>query len=604
VKVDRTAISVPARARPLAAWCAGASTALVLVACAPRAAESHFRDTSGEGGADAGPSGGDGGSAGAGPTGGAGGGLITFGDASFSDGSDYPPMGEIPPVTPCTGPCRDFPAEPILYGDNGMPPPPASVRTLFGSPDSGAAGDGPCILEPEPDSLFPRNWLRPRIHFRPTGNEDLFEIRIHGDREENDLVAFTQSTSFYLPKDLWDALCSHVAEEWPMSVTVRGIDSKNPRAMPTVGAEVKFTIAPSTATGSIVYWTTTGGSALKGFSIGDENVVGVLTPALAGGKCIGCHTSTPDGNFVGVSVTDDPGTGDPARIEIRRGKPPSDEPSFISAAAKTLLARPYQHIPTFSKAHWRDGDHIMLSMFRGDGFRDTEIIWTNLEAPVADEGVGWGTIARTGDARAAGGAIWSHDGKNIAYCSAPSVGSGANEDRSGDIYTVPYADGRGGSAAKVLGASDPLYNEFYANWSADDRLLAFTRTPDQEQSYDDRLAEVYVVPAAGGASVRLLANDPPACAQEKSPGIGNAYPKWSPRAQTFGNKTYYWLVLSSRRSEGGNPQLYATGIVDNGGKLETHGALYLWNQPADEGNHTPAWDAFVIPETPPPAIVH
>ena len=48
----------------------------------------------------------------------------------------------------------------------------------------------------------------------------------------------------------------------------------------------------------------------------------------------------------------------------------------------------------------------------------------------------------------------------------------------------------------------------------------------------------------------------------------------------------------------GNPQLYITGVVVDGTTVQTYGALYLWNQPADENNHTPAWDFFMIP--PPP----
>jgi hypothetical protein len=59
-------------------------------------------------------------------------------------------------------------------------------------------------------------------------------------------------------------------------------------------------------------------------------------------------------------------------------------------------------------------------------------------------------------------------------------------------------------------------------------------------------------------------------------------------------------VFSSTRDPGGNPQLYVTPIVVEGGKVSTYHALYLWNQPATENNHTPAWDVFKIPPPPPP----
>ncbi len=82
--------------------------------------------------------------------------------------------------------------------------------------------------------------------------------------------------------------------------------------------------------------------------------------------------------------------------------------------------------------------------------------------------------------------------------------------------------------------------------------------------------------------------------------MSNSWPKWAPGATTIGGKKYYWLIFSSKRNPNGNPQLYITGVVVDGASVETHGALYLWNQPEGENNHTPAWDFFDIPPPPPP----
>jgi hypothetical protein len=61
-------------------------------------------------------------------------------------------------------------------------------------------------------------------------------------------------------------------------------------------------------------------------------------------------------------------------------------------------------------------------------------------------------------------------------------------------------------------------------------------------------------------------------------------------------KTYYWLTFSSKRMGTANAQLYVTAlVVDAAGKVTTHPALYLWNQPAADGNHTPSWDDFSLP---------
>ena len=102
---------------------------------------------------------------------------------------------------------------------------------------------------------------------------------------------------------------------------------------------------------------------------------------------------------------------------------------------------------------------------------------------------------------------------------------------------------------------------------------------------------------AGGTAVRLAANDAAACQTTLvSPGLTNDWPKWSPQATTANGKTYYWLTFSSKRIGTVNAQLYVTGlVVDGAGTLTSYPALYLWNQPAAEGNHTPSWDDFTIP---------
>jgi hypothetical protein len=57
------------------------------------------------------------------------------------------------------------------------------------------------------------------------------------------------------------------------------------------------------------------------------------------------------------------------------------------------------------------------------------------------------------------------------------------------------------------------------------------------------------------------------------------------------------MVFSSTRdpSANGSPQLYVTAMVAEKGILRTYSAIYLWNQPETEHNHTPAWDDFQFP---------
>jgi hypothetical protein len=123
----------------------------------------------------------------------------------------------------------------------------------------------------------------------------------------------------------------------------------------------------------------------------------------------------------------------------------------------------------------------------------------------------------------------------------------------------------------------------------------------------------------------LLANDPPTCSGQKSPGVINSWPKWSP-AVTFippqneefdRPHTYYWVIFSSARAYEGqfmlpksqssandsrSSQLYMAAVVVNEGDktIETFPAVYLWNQDPKTSNLTPAWDDFKIPPVPGP----
>lgn len=480
---------------------------------------------------------------------------------------------------------NDF-AVPVLDGDV-----PAGAPALFAAPDPGSGG--PCLFEPEIGTLFPRNWLRPRFRFNTANQENLFEIKIVVPNEQSPLLIYTRNTTYTLAASAWSLITSLAAGE-KLHVTVRSaVESGGAiTAGPFGGTEGDIEVAPVDAAGSIVYWTTSNGTQLKGFKIGEETTQTVVTPAQGNTQCVACHTSTPDGKFVAATASDNAGDGSPGYVRLLSLDGKAQAPSFVTPSAASLLTRVPQHAPAFSLAHWAPGDHTMLSMMPING--RTEITWTDLEATGTAEGEGWGVIARTGDDRAASAATMSHDGKTIVYTSASSSGAGTISN-DGALFTVPYGNRQGGAAQPVSGANDPGYHHFYPSFSADDQLLALNRIPAGQSSYNNPTAEVYVVPAAGGTPTRVVANDPPACLGVKSPGITNSWPKWSPSVSTVKGKTYYFMVFSSTRNPATNgPQLYVSPIVVENGVVTTYAALYLWNQPEHENNHTPAWDVFKL----------
>jgi hypothetical protein len=495
------------------------------------------------------------------------------GGAGGSGGSGTGGAGGSGGGPPPGGPFGDFPNDPVIDGNA-----PSDSASRFGVP--GSDSGGPCLIDPELGALIPQNWLRLRIHFEPPAGQDLFEIRIHVDNQIHDYVVYTDATTWTMPKDVWSSLVIH-SVDLPITISVRGIAGSSP---PALGSRGTVTVAPAMAGGAIVYWTTSNGTALKGFHIGDESVQDVLRPPQAQTQCIGCHTSTPDGKYAAFTAASLDADDNTMFVGLRSVDGAATEPAYLSAAGKGSLARTLQEAPAFSPAHFVAGDRIALSMFGG-----TDIIWTDLESGAT------GTLARTGDPGNPASVNFSHDGTRVAYCSTPNPVVSGVQTSGCDLYTIPYGNRSGGSAAPVAGASDPAFGEFYPSFSPDDTFLAFNRLPADGDTYGNPESELYLIPAAGGSATHLVANDPPACSGRTSPGLTNSWPKWSPTVTAAGARKYYWLTFSSTRRDGSHPQLYVTAVVTSELSVETYPALYLWNQPESEGNHTPAWDSFLIP---------
>ncbi len=212
-----------------------------------------------------------------------------------------------PAIDAFTGPFSDFPPSPIIDGSDT----PTNGGALFGAAGTGSATGGPCLIEPEVGTLFPNNWLRPRFTWVPAGGETLFELRVTTPNEIDPLVVYTTASTWTMPADLWAALSSHIIDQ-PITVTVRGATydatSMTLTSGPELGSTGPIAIAPAAAPGAIVYWTTSNGTGLRGFHIGDESVVDIVQPAQAGTACVGCHSSTPDGTFVGFSASQNAAT--------------------------------------------------------------------------------------------------------------------------------------------------------------------------------------------------------------------------------------------------------------------------------------------------------
>ena len=486
-------------------------------------------------------------------------------------------------------------------GGAGSATTPANAADLFTAATTagGDAGDGssPCLSEPEVDSLVPKNWLRPRFSWAGSGGANLFEIRVHASNQTNDLVVYTNATQWIMPAATWNTFASHSAGA-DITISIRGGTLANGvLTNVTQGSHGAWSIAPVDAPGSIVYWYITNGvGALKGFSVGDEDTREVLLPGQAQEKpsCIGCHTSTPDGNFAVFSTSDNNwGTGVGSVKAADVGTPPS----FVTPAARNVMKSTMKGQTSTSAAWWMTGKHYIASV-RED---QNALAFVNLDETDASKVLT--TLATTGMPAGSkpSAPAWSRDGTKIAFTAGGET-TGRTDGANNDVYVVPFNETGASVAAAPLAGAATDANEYYPAYSPGDKLVAFTSTTKGENSYAAEHAEIMVVSAAGGTAQRLAANDPPTCSGKKSPGVENSWPKWAPAgtSQTIGDKTYYWLVFSSTRNAAdrgsAKRQLFmAPVVVDAAGNISQYKAVYLWNQPTTESNHTPAWDVFAIP---------
>jgi hypothetical protein len=556
------------------------------------------------------------------------------------------------PIPACNGVCTDFPVAAIIDGSV-----PSNAAMIFGAPGAGASG-GPCILEPQDGTLFPNNWLRPRFSFAPpSGSGLIYEIRVEAPNQANPLVVYTASTTWTMPKDIWQALAAHT-REMEITVTVRSAPASGGAV--SISTPAQFTIAPVAATGKMVYWSTSGVSngpvdptatLLSGFAVGDESVVQVLTPSqvaptwqtwkqdnslLQPVTCIGCHTSTPDGAFISFNnfypwgaVLASGATGNVGAT-----------PTFIAAGGKAAIIQPWVGITTYAKGHWSNTmptEHIMVAPLatKSDSDLDQQsgLAWFDLEsaAPASNlQGSAWNWIYQPapGSGLYAAAPSWSHDaaGSKIVFTMTSSVVSGRIGSGTAHLATVPYSKTGAQMATLIPGdASDTNFAQYYGTLSDDDALIVYNEVPRDvaankhpdlnvndtgqpgalwDGTYAQPQTQLYVIAADGtGGKVRLKANDPPACpGQPTSPGINNSWGKWSPSVGSGSAGKYYWIIFSSWRDghkyPNGSPiaQLYMTAIVVSELRIDTYPAVYLWNQPASLSNHTPAWDVFQIPD--------
>ncbi len=557
-------------------------------------------------------------------------------DPNFNNGGDTGSSGQSPYDNSKS--YTDFASAPVVGAGA-----PANIAALFAAAPAASTVE-PCVFEPEPLVKYPRNWVAPELGFTVAdAQSNVIEVRVKAENQVNDLVYYAAITpspgsiKWVMPDDVWEKLRTHSYDK-TLTITLRaGYLASGGTALSSVSAPhvIDSGILPASADGSVVYFSTGNTEGiLQGFSTGTENnppgeakYFGVvrgsdIAQRPAGtANCVGCHSGTPDTDFMMVGVKKEPADGQPserpaeeysmstARVNNQGGAAFGSKPSYVSDAATAILKRQRIGATATSPAYWSDTDkkHLVLGWFVDEtnvypGTRKLRTL--NLDDGVLED-------VPMGGAPQGGMPVWSRDGKTIYYTAINNVfdgrlgnaGTAQTLDDAADVYALPYkpANPADAVAKPIAGAAKSNESEYYPAVSGDGVMLSFTRAgyvgglPPYIQG--NNRAMISVISSAGGtADPMTAANQAVQCGPGAVRSVNaetnyNRWSQWSPTPKVVpGVGTYYFLAFSSKRRGEQLTQLYVTPVLrKTDGSVQTFGALYIRSQDPLRDNHMPVW---------------
>ncbi len=153
-------------------------------------------------------------------------------------------------------------------------------------------------------------------------------------------------------------------------------------------------------------------------------------------------------------------------------------------------------------------------------------------------------------------AFWSPDRKYLVYSRGPAkdpyetghpramYANDPNETQMQyDLYRIPFNDGKGGTAERLIGASENGMSNNFPKVSPDGKWIVFVRNKNGLLMRPD--SHLYIVPFEGGKERMLSCNLK----------VMNSWHSWSPNGR--------WLVFSSK-TPSLYTQMYLTHIDENG----------------------------------------
>jgi hypothetical protein len=343
----------------------------------------------------------------------------------------------------------------------------------------------------------------------------------------------------------------------------------------------------------------------------------------AGGHCIGCHSITNDGKFMGLTIGGS-STYNAANWELldiqnqglfeinpsKTGGNNCNDPNASPTSDIACYWEAYRKDQFATEMAWGPNDDVMVSMYRSKLYFNTVSATQGqfTSATITQMGAALPSSASKIDPYQSD-PFWSHDGSYLVYTSfsqaATPDSTGNPSGLNGDLKTggrIAIATATASSVnddAKVLVDRQNNKTSYYPVISEDSNWVVYNQSdcggnPNGTDinyngtsgygtgvcdGYDDSTAKLYLVSIDGNTMLNMdNANG--------SNNYDNSWPRFSPDVSTFRGQTLYWVAFSSRRPYG--TQLNTSGLSSSQPQL-WFAALTLSEVNAGDPSWAPVW---------------
>ena len=188
---------------------------------------------------------------------------------------------------------------------------PDGIEGVFAGATGGGAAQGPVLVYPAPETMFPPNLAKILFQWTATAG-NVFQLHFVTGRATLDV--YTDGADATCAKAGTGGRCWESARDTLMpyleAAAGGGIDlqiTALDTAAPTKAWQstmASFHVAPHRVGGAIYYWSTTAQGIRKG-TLDGADVADYLTPAGAKNQCVACHTLSRSGKRLSVALPGD-----------------------------------------------------------------------------------------------------------------------------------------------------------------------------------------------------------------------------------------------------------------------------------------------------------